>query len=255
MTGPVSFAPEDLTEDGFLGGRLRILQPRSGYRAATDPVLLAAAVPAMAGQSVLELGCGAGVASLCLGARVPGLALCGVELQPAYADLARRNAVLNGITLDVVDGNVRTLPAEIRARRFDHVMLNPPYYPARGGTAARDFGRETALREDLPLAEWIGAGLRRLKPGGWMTVIQAAGRLPEVLAGMSGSVTVLPVASRAGRAVHRVIVRVRKGGKAAFVLLSPIVMHDGAAHAGDQDSYSDLARSVLRFGGILRFDA
>ena len=62
------FRPEELTDDGFLGQRLHILQPRQGYRAATDPVLLAAAVPAQSGQSVLELGCGAGVASLCLGA-------------------------------------------------------------------------------------------------------------------------------------------------------------------------------------------
>ena len=55
----------DLTDDGFLDGRLRILQPKAGYRAATDPVLLAAFAPAEPGQSVVELGCGTGVASLC----------------------------------------------------------------------------------------------------------------------------------------------------------------------------------------------
>ena len=43
------FPDDSLTRDGFLGGRLAILQPRDGYRAATDPVLLAAAVPARAG--------------------------------------------------------------------------------------------------------------------------------------------------------------------------------------------------------------
>ena len=84
------FAAEALSQDGFLGGRLAIWQPRVGYRAAMDPVLLAAAVAARAGESVLELGCGVGVASLCLGSRVPGLALTGLELQPAYARLARR---------------------------------------------------------------------------------------------------------------------------------------------------------------------
>ena len=34
------------TEDLFLGGRVRLRQPRGGYRAATDPVFLAAACPA-----------------------------------------------------------------------------------------------------------------------------------------------------------------------------------------------------------------
>ena len=48
----------DLTDDGFLGGRLRILQPRVGYRAATDPVLLAAAVPAKPGQRALNWAAG-----------------------------------------------------------------------------------------------------------------------------------------------------------------------------------------------------
>ncbi|MBL4768768.1 MAG: methyltransferase, partial [Rhodobacteraceae bacterium] len=47
-----------------------LFQPRKGYRAGIDPMLLAASVPAHAGQSVLELGCGAGAAILCLATRV-----------------------------------------------------------------------------------------------------------------------------------------------------------------------------------------
>jgi tRNA1Val (adenine37-N6)-methyltransferase len=95
------FDENQLTDDKFLCGRLRLLQPEKGYRAATDAVLLAAACPAVAGQSVLDLGCGAGAASLCLAARVPGLRLTGLEVQPEYADLARRNAARNGIAMEV----------------------------------------------------------------------------------------------------------------------------------------------------------
>ncbi|WP_348656358.1 methyltransferase, partial [uncultured Sulfitobacter sp.] len=76
------FDPDALTRDAFLGGKLHLWQPRKGYRAGVDPVLLAATVPAQAGQRVLELGCGVGAVSLCLGARVPGLQLTGVEIQP-----------------------------------------------------------------------------------------------------------------------------------------------------------------------------
>ena len=93
------FAEDALTADRFLDGRLTILQPKDGYRAAMDPVLLAAAIPAKAGERALELGCGAGVASLCLARRVPGLHVTGLEVQAAYADLARRNAEANGIAL------------------------------------------------------------------------------------------------------------------------------------------------------------
>ncbi|MCZ8088489.1 MAG: methyltransferase, partial [Rhodobacteraceae bacterium] len=91
------FPDDALSDDKFLMGRLRLLQPVKGYRAATDPVLLAAACPARAGETVLDLGCGAGAAGLCLATRVPGVVLAGLEVQPEYADLARRNADRNGV--------------------------------------------------------------------------------------------------------------------------------------------------------------
>jgi hypothetical protein len=64
------------TEDRLLGGRIRLNQPAAGYRVAIDPVFLAAAVPAEPHQLVLDVGCGAGGAMLCLAARVPHTRLC-----------------------------------------------------------------------------------------------------------------------------------------------------------------------------------
>ena len=84
------------SQDALLGGRVRLYQPTRGYRAAIDPVLLAAAVPATAGSRVLDLGCGVGAAALCLLARVPEARVTGLELQPELAELAERNARLNG---------------------------------------------------------------------------------------------------------------------------------------------------------------
>ena len=115
------------TDDGFLGGRLHIWQPAKGFRSGVDAVLLAAAVPAVAGQSVLELGCGAAACVLCLGARVPGLALNGLELQGDYAALARENAARNHLDLDLWQGDVADVPKGLRDQTFDHVIANPPY--------------------------------------------------------------------------------------------------------------------------------
>ncbi len=67
--------------DGLLDGRVRLRQPLAGYRAAIDPVFLAAAVPAEPSESLLDLGCGAGAAALCLLARVPGTRVTGLEIQ------------------------------------------------------------------------------------------------------------------------------------------------------------------------------
>jgi len=180
------FAAQDLSQDGFLGGRLLVAQPKAGYRAAMDPVLLAAACPARAGQSVLELGCGAGVASLCLGWRVPDLRLSGLELQPAYAALARENGARNGLALEVHEGDLIAPPAVLRAQSFDHVIANPPYFAPGDGTCAADSGRERARREATPLALWVGQALRRLRQGGQITLIQQADRLADVLGALGG---------------------------------------------------------------------
>lgn len=245
---------EAMTCDEFLGGQLRLWQPRKGYRAGVDPVLLAAAVPAEAGQDVLELGCGAGAAILCLGARVVGLNLTGVELQPDYAALARRNAEANQLALEVIDADLRALPADLRQRQWHHVLMNPPYFDREASTASADGGRDTALGGNTPLADWIDVAARRLRPKGALTMIQRIERLPEALAaceGRIGSVVVRPLAPRAGRAPKLFLLQACKGGRAAFHLSSPLVLHDGNAHVEDRDDYTPEARLVLRGGGAL----
>ncbi|RID93224.1 methyltransferase domain-containing protein [Gemmobacter lutimaris] len=246
------FSDAELSDDKFLCGKLHLWQPLKGYRAATDPVLLASACPAEAGQSVLDLGCGAGAAALCLGWRVPGLRLAGLELQPDYADLARRNATRNGIALDVAEGDLRNMPRDLR-RDFDHVICNPPYYPP-GGTPSPVASRALAMQvEAVPLGDWLAVAARRLRPGGWLTMIAGADALPDLLSalGTLGSASVLPLAPREGRAARRVILRARKGGRTPFRLLAPFVIHHGASHEGDRESYTPAANEILRMGGDL----
>ncbi|EPX83004.1 tRNA1(Val) (adenine(37)-N6)-methyltransferase [Salipiger mucosus] len=252
------FAEPELTRNAFLGGRIALWQPREGYRAGIDPVVLAASVPAKAGQSVLELGCGAGPALACLGARVPGLALAGLELQPGYAALARRNLADNGLTGEILDGDVADPPAALRQRSFHHVMANPPYFRAGARSTAEDDGRELALAGPVPLSDWVALAARRLRPGGTMTVIQRAERLPELLAALSGplgALELLPLAPREGRAPRLVLARGRKGGRADFRFHAPMVIHRGATHLADGDDHTEVFRTVLWEGGALKFPA
>lgn len=246
----------ELTRDRFLGGRLVLTQPRQGYRAGVDPVLLAACVNVQPGQSVLDLGCGAGAAALCLGARMPGLHLAGLELQPEYADLARSNARENAIPLEVVEGDVADMPAILKARRFDHVIMNPPYFDRSTGSVARETMRELALGGATPLASWITQAAKRLVPKGYLHVIQRAERLPELLAAANaclGSLQLLPLIPRPGRDSRLVILRARKDGRAGFRLHAGLVMHDSASHDGDREIYAVPVRSVLRDGQALPF--
>lgn len=241
-----------LTHDAFLGGLLHLYQPRHGYRAGVDPVLLAATIPAVSGQSVLELGCGAGAAVLCLGARVSDLSLTGVEREAAYAALARRNGA--GM-LEVVEADIAALPLTLRQRQFDHVLANPPYWRRASSIPAANDMREAALGEQTPLEVWITVGAKRLVPRGQLHIIHRAERLADILAALPrdmGSIEVLPVAARTGRAAERVIVRARKSGRADFCLHAPLILHRGATHL-DGDQYTDAVRAALRTGAALPF--
>jgi tRNA1Val (adenine37-N6)-methyltransferase len=252
----VSFPDEALSCDGFLDNKLSVQQPKTGYRAATDPVFLAASVPAIAGQSVLELGCGAGVASLCLGYRVAGVDLAAVEIQPEYAELARQNAGLNGQDLRVSTADISDLPIELRQSSFDHVIANPPYLSARSGTPAKDSGKEAAFREETALNEWIDVAIKRLKPRGFLTLIHLSERLPEILgylAGRVGDIEVKPIASRQSQVATRVVIRARKGARGAFRLYPPFVVHEGDRHVEDRNDFTLRAREILRDGLPLTF--
>ncbi len=242
----------ELTEDHLLGGRVRLRQPARGYRVAIDPVLLAAAVPARAGETVLDAGAGTGAASLCLATRVPACRIVGLEIQPALQRLAGDNATQNGLErrVEMILGDLGRLPAALAGTRFDHVMTNPPYLAALAATASPIRERELAnLEQGLDLAGWLAACLRLLEPGGVMTLIHRADRLAAVLAaidGPLGELVLFPLwPRRADRPARRVLVQGRKGSRGPLTLAPGLVLHD------DDGGFSGAAEAILRHGEAL----
>ena len=245
---------QKISQNEYLGGKVQIRQPVTGYRAGVDPVLLAASVPARPGQAVLELGLGVGTAALCLTARVGDLALTGVEIQPEYAALARENATLNAADLTVVEADLTALPDTVKNMRFDHVIANPPYFDRDAGHAAQNKGRETAMGEATPLADWLDVAARRVKPKGYVSFIHRAERVQDLLVSLPkvlGSVQIQPLQPRLGRDAHLVILRARHSGKAPLRFHAPILMHAGAQHGQDGEDYTPHIKDVLRQGAAL----
>ncbi|WP_425073168.1 tRNA1(Val) (adenine(37)-N6)-methyltransferase [Sagittula sp. S175] len=251
------FPEDELTRDAMLGGKVQLWQPREGYRAGTDPVLLAASVQARAGQSVLELGCGGGATLCCLGMRVPGLRLCGIEIQPGYADLARRNLSDNGLQGEVWEGDLTDPPRALRGESFDMVVANPPYFETGKGFAASDSGRSTGRSGEVPLSAWVAVATKRLKPRGYATFIQRIERLPELLAAMDahlGALELLPLLPRENRPPRLFLLRGRKDGRAPFRFHPPKVIHGLAIRGNASDNYTDSFREVMVSGASLEFE-
>src|SRR5712664_1747597 len=100
--GRMSNPAGETTEDAFLGGGLRLRQPKSGHRAGHDAMLLAAATPARSGDRVVDFGAGVGAAGLAVAKRVAGIKIALVEIDQVLAALARDNAASNAIEARVI---------------------------------------------------------------------------------------------------------------------------------------------------------
>ena len=227
----------------FLDGRVKVAQPESGFRSGLDAVMLAAAVPAMSGQAVLELGAGSGAASLCLMARIGGVRVTGVERDAALVALARDNAAANGADCTFVAADIFALPPELK-RDFDSVFANPPFHGE--GQVSPDAVRAAALMDDGTLQNWLRLGLQRTVSGGFFTTILRADRLNEALGALpERGLCAFPLWPRQGEAAKRVIVQARKGSNAPFALRPGLVLHR------EDGSWTPGADAVLRRGNAL----
>lgn len=232
----------DFTLDGFLGGRLTIAQPKNGFRAGHDSVLLAAAVPASAGERVLELGSGVGVASLCLAART-NCDILGIEIDPVLVATSNDNAKRNGMErVRFVAGDTRQVKFDAL---FDHVFFNPPFHPDTGQVSPHS-ARDRATRDtDDAVRSWTRHALTLVKQDGTVTAILRADRLDDFLkvAGRAGA-AVLPLLPSAGEAPKRVIVQKRAGDTSPLRTMAGFPLHeDGRPTHG--------AEAVLRHGAAL----
>ncbi|MCW8084309.1 tRNA1(Val) (adenine(37)-N6)-methyltransferase [Sabulicella glaciei] len=233
---------EALTEDTLLGGRVRLAQPRHGFRAAVDPVLLAAFVPARPGDAVLELGCGSGAAFLCLAARVPGVTVTALERDASLAELATRNASANGVAATVLTGDLR----EARLPEVAHGFANPPFWP--GGTPSPNSTRRQASHEQALLVDWVTALGKAVRTRGTASLVLPASRFAEASSLLRsagfGAVSLCPLWPRVGVAAKRVLLRAVKGGRGPDAVLPGLVLHAGT-------SWSATADAVLREGAAL----
>jgi tRNA1(Val) A37 N6-methylase TrmN6 len=251
--GPMTDAPE-LTEDAFLGGQLRLRQPRSGHRAGHDAMLLAAAVSACAGGRVVDFGAGVGAAGLAVAKRVAGIDPVLVEIDPDLADLARSNAASNAIAadvivLDVTSGAEAFAAAGLFPDSFDVVLMNPPFNDPVRHRASPDKAREVAhVATAATLESWTHAARRILKSGGVLTLIWRADGLGEVLAALErgfGSIAILPIHGDAARSAIRVLIRAIKGGKAPLQIYAGLMLNDESSVPNKQ------VQDILAGKGVL----
>ena len=232
------------TQDGFLGGRLRLIQPARGHRVGTDAALLAAGVAMPEGGVLFDLGAGVGAAGLAVALRHDGVELFLVEIDPVVAELARRNSTANGLAdrAHVIEADLACASPALKPGQADVVMMNPPYNAA--GTTRRS-PQPYRARAHVAAAGGDEAWLRRaaslLRPGGWLVAIHRADALARLLPGLTrrfGDIRILPILPRQDAAATRILVRARRASRAPLAILPALVLH------GEDGAFTPLAAAL-----------
>jgi tRNA1(Val) A37 N6-methylase TrmN6 len=250
----------ETTDDAALGGRLRLLQQRRGHRFGHDAILLAAAVAARSGQHAVDLGSGIGAAGLALAARVPGLRVSLVEIDPALSALAVENIARNqlgdqaqAVMLDVGARAQAFTAAGLPPITADHVLMNPPFNDAKRQRPSPDPARRSAhIAEPALLAAWLKTASRLLRPRGTLTLIWRADGLDFVLETLRrayGGIAILPIHAARDQPAIRILVQAVKDSRAPLALLGGFVLSDGEGRQTAE------AEAILRGGGALRLSA
>jgi tRNA1(Val) A37 N6-methylase TrmN6 len=231
----------------LLGGRLAYAQFLDGYRTGIEPVLLAAAIPAVAGDRVVEGGTGAGAGLLCLASRVPGLTGLGLEIDPALAGLAAANVAANGHAgLHIQEQDVSVWRSQ---DMFDHAFANPPWHRA-DGTASPNTGRQLAkVAGATLLADWTRALAAPLRRRGTLSLLLPAAALADGVAALQlagcPEIHTLPLWPRAGEPARLIILRgIRHGG-------GPALLHHGLVLHGPDGRFTQAADAILRHAASL----
>ncbi|WP_374571765.1 tRNA1(Val) (adenine(37)-N6)-methyltransferase [Phenylobacterium sp.] len=243
-----------VTEDRLLDGQIVLRQPRHGYRAGLDALLLAQACRVEPGARVIEAGCGVGAALLCAARLNEGASFTGVERDPAAAALARANAEANGLAerVTILEADVAQPFKRLGLPPFDAAMANPPFFDDPAALRAPSPAKRGAWIAEEGLAAWTGFLLKAVREGGVISIIHRADRLGDLLALLSpkaGSIQVRPVQPFADAPAKRVLVRAIKTGKAPLALLPPLVLHERG-----ESGFTPQADAILRGSASLSWD-
>jgi len=218
----------------ILGGKLSVIQPKSGYRFSIDSVLLARLVRAREGARILDLGAGCGVVALIIAQRLRPREIVALEIDSAMAELIHRNASANGYS------NISTICGDLRKTRisglepggFDVVVANPPFRATRSGRHSPNPDRRLA-REEVQgtLEDFVKAAARYAKFGGTVEMVMVASRGAELISLLRSSALepkrIRLIHPRLGMPASVMLVEARRGGRVGVLLEPPLIIYSG----------------------------
>ncbi|MDD5712322.1 MAG: tRNA1(Val) (adenine(37)-N6)-methyltransferase [Smithellaceae bacterium] len=243
---------EDETVDDLLGGRLKIIQKRRGYRFSLDALLLAHFVRLRKKDRVIDLGTGSGVIALILAERSDYPRIVGVDIQGELVDMALRSVAANDLSdrVKIVLGDVRQAETLFPSSSFDAAVFNPPYRRLRSGRLNPEPQKAGARHEvSGSLSDFLAAAVHLLDKRGRVFIIYPATRTATLITTMRKAgfepKRLRMVHSHAAEAAEFVLAEGRKGAGEEVEIMAPLFIYgdDGGEYTqAMKEIFNDLSR-------------
>lgn len=244
------------TDDDFLDGLVKLRQPKKGYRAGSDALLLAAALPAING-SMLEVGAGVATPSICYLARLQKTEfapqMTAIEKYDDVAELAKYNVEqnifenqINVMNVDIFDSAARHEKLGLMPDSFDHIFSNPPFFdPTKNRTSNDDYKALAHSIKQDDLQRWLIFMVRLLKNKAHMSIIYPMEHLYTVLKILEnrvGDIRIRPIFSKYNAPATRFLLQAKKGSRSPLKMLPNLILRH------DDGEVTDFADAVFRRG-------
>ncbi|MDF3071734.1 MAG: tRNA ((6))-methyltransferase TrmN6 [Polyangiaceae bacterium] len=220
------------TTDTLLGGALRLLQPKVGYRVNVDSLLLVAFAGTRRVERVVDLG--AGVGALGLLALTRGIAKQAllVEADPKLVALANENLRRGAFQGEAVELDLTRHKLHRSAAPL--VLCNPPYYPAHSHRPAQSPGKARSRSGDVTPFLTAASAIVSRKTGRALFSYPAQ-QLPELLAAATEVGLVAKrlrfVHARADEPARLALVELRAARPGGLVVEPPLIEWIGRARS------------------------
>ncbi len=242
----------ETTKDYFLGDKILIEQPKNSYRAGSDSILLAS-FTSVKNKTVLELGAGVGVLSICLAFLQSNTKIVALEKNKYFYELLQKNIKENNMEHIITPklGDIKDIN-NLEKDFFDVVVFNPPFFKkGKIQLPKSDLKINGNVEQSATLEDFISIALKKLKPKGYIYLIHRTERLQEILAFLYNQgyldVKILPFYSKVGLAASRIIVKIKKQKGGKTVLCPSKIVHK------DDNSFMEDIQDILYNGNSIDF--
>lgn len=212
---------------------LRLIESKDSLTFGTDAYLLAAFLPKRSNARGVELGLGSGVISLLALSKKKCQEVYGIEVQNNIADIARRNAKLNGFEneLKVICKDLREVKAHDTNGEVDFVFSNPPYMKLTSGKLNENENKSISRHEVFgKIDDFCACAKALLKHGGNFYVVYRPDRIADLFCALRNNnlepKRLLFVHKNSHTPPSLLLISAKLGGKSGIVIDKPLYIYN-----------------------------